>query len=75
MSVPSSWASTVRAVVRVAAEAGMVPCSAASVSAAHVNLWSGQAAALTRPGGARAYLDELIAGTESAPRRSATGHD
>ncbi|MFI2367363.1 NAD(P)H-dependent flavin oxidoreductase [Streptomyces sp. NPDC018833] len=41
----------------------------------YVNLWAGQAAALTRPGGARAYLDELIAGTEAALRRPAHGHD
>ncbi|WP_058043750.1 NAD(P)H-dependent flavin oxidoreductase [Streptomyces roseifaciens] len=32
----------------------------------YVNLWSGQAAALTRPRSAHAYLDELITGTETA---------
>ncbi|WKX69278.1 nitronate monooxygenase family protein [Streptomyces sp. XD-27] len=32
----------------------------------YVNLWSGQAAALTRRRGARDYLDDLIAGTQAA---------
>lgn len=34
----------------------------------YVNFWSGQAAALTRPRGARDYLDELVSGTEAALR-------
>ncbi|WP_254706321.1 NAD(P)H-dependent flavin oxidoreductase [Streptomyces lunaelactis] len=40
----------------------------------YVNLWSGQAAALTQPRGAIAYLDELIVGTEAALSRPAPGH-
>ncbi|MGW1495734.1 NAD(P)H-dependent flavin oxidoreductase [Streptomyces sp. NPDC002402] len=43
--------------------------------AEYVNLWSGQAAALTRPRGARDYLDELIAGTETALGHRAPGRD
>ncbi|MFC4608777.1 NAD(P)H-dependent flavin oxidoreductase [Streptomyces maoxianensis] len=41
----------------------------------YVNLWSGQAAALTRPRGARAYLDELIADTGAALRHLVPGRD
>ncbi|MEV4915695.1 DUF561 domain-containing protein [Streptomyces tirandamycinicus] len=47
--------------------------AAARGLADYVNLWSGQAAALTRPLSARAYLGELIADTGSALLRPAPG--